>query len=181
MAEGESSRPAAREGLSGDARTLLAPIESKRRSRVCQDMRLPSFSPSSRAKRSEVETRGRGDWARHCGSRIPVRSKYWNGREPVGWRHQIAVPGDGRLFRTVRDAVAEDQCGVGGGYGLGTPLTYVTGTVDQDLLARNEYLAAENRILKGLSLPKTTSGNKEQPVRCREPWLGGSRRRSKFS
>jgi hypothetical protein len=52
-------------------------------------------------------------------------------------------------------------------------LTYVTGTVDQDLLARNEYLAAENRILKGLSLPKTTSGNKEQPVRCREPWLGG--------
>src|SRR5258708_19161012 len=27
-------------------------------------------------------------------------------------------------------------------------LTYVTGTVEQDLLARNEYLAAENRILK---------------------------------
>jgi putative transposase len=27
-------------------------------------------------------------------------------------------------------------------------LTYVTGTVDQELLARIEYLAAENRILK---------------------------------
>src|SRR6266851_7021238 len=27
-------------------------------------------------------------------------------------------------------------------------LTYATGTVDQELLARNEYLAAENRILK---------------------------------
>ena len=27
-------------------------------------------------------------------------------------------------------------------------LAYVTGTVDQDLLARNEYLAAENRIMK---------------------------------
>jgi putative transposase len=27
-------------------------------------------------------------------------------------------------------------------------LAYVTGTVDQALLARNEYLAAENRILK---------------------------------
>jgi hypothetical protein len=27
-------------------------------------------------------------------------------------------------------------------------LAYVTGTVDQDLLARNEYLATENRILK---------------------------------
>jgi hypothetical protein len=27
-------------------------------------------------------------------------------------------------------------------------LAYVTGTVDQELLARNEYLATENRILK---------------------------------
>ena len=27
-------------------------------------------------------------------------------------------------------------------------LAYVTGTVDQDLLVRNEYLAAENRIMK---------------------------------
>jgi putative transposase len=28
-------------------------------------------------------------------------------------------------------------------------LAYVTGLVDQELLARNEYLATENRILKG--------------------------------
>jgi putative transposase len=27
-------------------------------------------------------------------------------------------------------------------------LAYVTGTVDQELLARNEYLTAENRIIK---------------------------------
>jgi putative transposase len=27
-------------------------------------------------------------------------------------------------------------------------LAYMTGTVDQELLARNEYLAAENRIMK---------------------------------
>jgi hypothetical protein len=27
-------------------------------------------------------------------------------------------------------------------------LAYVTGTVDQEVLARNEYLAAENRIMK---------------------------------
>ena len=27
-------------------------------------------------------------------------------------------------------------------------LAYITGTVDQELLARNEYLAAENRILR---------------------------------
>jgi putative transposase len=32
--------------------------------------------------------------------------------------------------------------------GLGRVLAYVTGTVDQELLARNEYLAAENRMLK---------------------------------
>ena len=30
-------------------------------------------------------------------------------------------------------------------------LAYVTGTVDQELLLRNEYLAAENRILKAKS------------------------------
>jgi len=27
-------------------------------------------------------------------------------------------------------------------------LAYITGTVDQELLLRNEYLAAENRILR---------------------------------
>ncbi len=27
-------------------------------------------------------------------------------------------------------------------------LAYITGTVDQELLSRNEYLVAENRILK---------------------------------
>jgi hypothetical protein len=30
----------------------------------------------------------------------------------------------------------------------GRILTYITGTVDQELLLRNEYLAAKNRILK---------------------------------
>ena len=28
-------------------------------------------------------------------------------------------------------------------------LVFMTGTVDQELLLRNEYLAAENRILRG--------------------------------
>ena len=40
-------------------------------------------------------------------------------------------------------------------------LAYVTVTVDQELLGRNEYLAAENRILKaqlkGLSILRTLS------------------------
>jgi hypothetical protein len=42
-------------------------------------------------------------------------------------------------------------------------LAYITGTVDQELLLRSEYLAAENRILKaqlkGLCVPKTSSGD----------------------
>jgi putative transposase len=36
----------------------------------------------------------------------------------------------------------------GGTHGFGRILAYVTGPVNQELLARNEYLAAENRILK---------------------------------
>jgi putative transposase len=31
-------------------------------------------------------------------------------------------------------------------------LAYITGTVDQELLLRNEYLAAENRILRVLTI-----------------------------
>jgi putative transposase len=42
--------------------------------------------------------------------------------------------------------------GVGAGQGAAMDwartLAYVTGTVDQELLARNEYLVAENRIMK---------------------------------
>ncbi len=42
-------------------------------------------------------------------------------------------------------------------------LAYVTGTVDQELLGRNEYLAAENRIMKAqlngrMKLPDAEAG-----------------------
>lgn len=37
-------------------------------------------------------------------------------------------------------------------------LAYVTGLVNQELLLQNEYLAAENRILRGLWSAKTLSG-----------------------
>src|SRR5260370_10349446 len=42
------------------------------------------------------------------------------------------------------------RVGVGQGavMDLARILAYVTGTVDQELLAQNEYLAAENRIIK---------------------------------
>jgi hypothetical protein len=45
-------------------------------------------------------------------------------------------------------------------------LAYITGTVDQELLLRNEYLAAANRILEG--------PNQRQVVviRCRKSYVG---------
>ena len=41
-------------------------------------------------------------------------------------------------------------------------LAYVTGTVDQELLARNEYLAAENRILKARSKGRLKLANADR-------------------
>ena len=47
-------------------------------------------------------------------------------------------------------------------------LAYVTGTVDQELLARNEYLAAENRILKAQlnGRLKLSDAGQAEPNRC---------------
>jgi hypothetical protein len=41
-------------------------------------------------------------------------------------------------------------------------LAYITGTVDQELLLRNEYLVAENRILKGQVKGRLTLSNSER-------------------
>ena len=41
-------------------------------------------------------------------------------------------------------------------------LAYVTGTVDQELLLRNEYLAAENRILKAQLKGRLTLSDTER-------------------
>ena len=43
--------------------------------------------------------------------------------------------------------IDRESAGVGDEW-IGRILAYVSGTVDQELLARNEYLAAENHILK---------------------------------
>jgi putative transposase len=42
-------------------------------------------------------------------------------------------------------------------------LAYITGIVDQELLARNEYLTAENRILKAQSKGRPGSQLRLQP------------------
>ena len=43
-------------------------------------------------------------------------------------------------------------------------LAYVTGTVDQELLARNEYLAAENRIMKAQLKGRPECSVSEAPI-----------------
>src|ERR1700682_5362441 len=67
-------------------------------------------------------------------------------------------------------------------------LAYVTGTVDQELLARNEYLAAENRILKVQLNGRLTLSDAERGVlggighrRGREARAGGAARLSPTS
>jgi hypothetical protein len=52
------------------------------------------------------------------------------------------------ILRTAHDAVAKVGVGQEAFMDWSRILAYVTGTVDQELLARNEYLAVENRILK---------------------------------
>jgi len=52
-------------------------------------------------------------------------------------------------------------------------LAYITGTVDQELLLRNEYLVAENRILKAQLKPcawrivtQAATGSWNRPPQC---------------
>jgi putative transposase len=52
------------------------------------------------------------------------------------------------MLRIAQDAVVRIGAGQGAAMDWARMLAYVTGTVEQELLARNEYLAAENRILK---------------------------------
>ena len=55
-------------------------------------------------------------------------------------------------------------------------LAYVTGTVDQELLLRNEYLAAENRILKAKLKGRVRFSDAERArlVRLVIDWTAGS-------
>jgi hypothetical protein len=49
-------------------------------------------------------------------------------------------------------------------------LTYITGTVDQELLLKNEYLAAENRILRAQITGRLllSDGEKDRPAVLRK-------------
>jgi hypothetical protein len=72
------------------------------------------------------------DWVQSCGFEFaPVGMALPRFRYFFGDRHHKGSAQRGRYMDWARR------------------LAYVTGTVDQELLARKEYLAAENRILKG--------------------------------
>jgi putative transposase len=45
-------------------------------------------------------------------------------------------------------------------------LAYVSGSVNQELLLRNEYLAAENRILRAKLPTRLRLGSPERPTRA---------------
>ena len=54
----------------------------------------------------------------------------------------------------------------GRSYGVGNLIRFITGTVDQELLLRNEYLVAENRILRN-QIPgqvRLTDGERTTPT-----------------
>ena len=52
-------------------------------------------------------------------------------------------------------------------------LAYVTGLVNQKLLLQNEYLAAENRILRALCVVNTRSLNEINNFVRKQPTLSG--------
>jgi hypothetical protein len=91
--------------------------------------------------RNELRAERRLSLARNqagrAGVRSPVRSKNRKALESLGYQRQ-----DGTITPKVatRGAVID----------WARMLAYVTGTVDQELLARNEYLTSENRILKAV-------------------------------
>ncbi|TDI41308.1 MAG: hypothetical protein E2P02_15105 [Acidobacteria bacterium] len=53
-----------------------------------------------------------------------------------------------------------------------TMLAYISGSVDEELLLRNEYLVAENRILRNQTKGRLRLNGLEGAIQCRER-LGG--------
>ena len=54
-------------------------------------------------------------------------------------------------------------------------LAYITGTVDQELLLRNEYLIAENRILRAQIKRRLLLADSEKPLWLKLPTVSGEK------
>ena len=100
---------------------------------------------------------GSGGWHRQGRSRTPVcggRSRVVKKLKLLE-RRVLSPPGvvSPRVVRYVffgaMEPIADRRANGGRLMEWARILAYITGTVDQELLLRNEYLAAENRILRG--------------------------------
>src|SRR5450759_3842342 len=81
--------------------------------------------------------------------RVVKKLKLQERRAVIPSRHSLAACRPLHFFEAINGAL----CGSADKWGRlmewARILAYITGTVDQELLLRNEYLAAENRILRG--------------------------------
>src|ERR1019366_8440379 len=64
-------------------------------------------------------------------------------------RRSLAACRPLHFFGAIKGALADRRANGGRRMEWARILAYITGTVDHELLLRNEYLAAENRILRG--------------------------------
>src|ERR1039457_850893 len=80
-----------------------------------------------------------------CGQKIKTAGKTRGYPIPAWPRRGSSA----RFFGAIKGAHRGSAGTQGGLMEWARILAYITGTVDQELLLRNEYLAAENRILRG--------------------------------
>src|ERR1035437_10119655 len=86
---------------------------------------------------------------RELRTRVPKKLKLQERRAVIPSRRSLAACRPLGFFRAIKGALADRRTNGGRLMEWARILAYITGTVDQELLLRNEYLAAENRILRG--------------------------------
>jgi hypothetical protein len=104
----------------------------------------------------------------------------------VAATRRLATPFDGD--RPLSLAVVLNWENLVGSTSSGTAAPYVTGLVNQQLLLENEYLAAENRILKARLQPgwrlsdgeRATPGGNRQAFRSQRPGAGCASRQTRY-
>src|SRR5450631_2595585 len=82
-------------------------------------------------------------------SRVAKKLKLQERRAVIPSRRSLAACRPLHFFEAINRALCGSAGTQGGLMEWARILAYITGTVDQELLLRNEYLTAENRILRG--------------------------------
>src|SRR5450759_1935548 len=84
-----------------------------------------------------------------CGCRMAKKLKLQESRVVISSERGLAAHRRLRFFERSVVPIVDRRANGGRRTEWARILAYITGTVDQELLLRNEYLAAENRILRG--------------------------------